>query len=214
MRLHSILQTEGDLDLEGQEWSTFFTTAQTGTNLAIRSGTLSGGSTYTFRLSATDTASQATGFAELSLTINAAPSGGHIEASPRAGTAAIDTFVLESLDWTDEVDDLPLVFSFSYNNQEESGQQRSLSVIATESPEWQGPLPLGPSSDNYTMLIIGHVFDTFGAASVSTSDATGMPVTVRITGWTASNDSSVIIDAYQAAHGETADTPGEATSTV
>lgn len=37
----------------------------------------------------------------------------------------------------------------------------------------------------------GHVFDNFGAASLSTSDATGMPVTVRITGWTASNDSSV-----------------------
>lgn len=39
--------------------------------------------------------------------------------------------------------------------QEESGQQRSLSVLAVESPEWRGSLPLGPSSDNYTMLIKG-----------------------------------------------------------
>lgn len=53
----------------------------------------------------------------MTLTINAAPTGGHVDASPRAGVAAVDTFVLESLDWTDEVDDLPLLFSFSYNNE-------------------------------------------------------------------------------------------------
>lgn len=37
-------------------------------------------------------------------------------ASPTAGTAALDVFVLESLEWTDEVDDLPLLYSFSYAN--------------------------------------------------------------------------------------------------
>lgn len=57
------------------------------------------------------------GFADISLTINAPPTGGHVDASPRAGVAAVDTFVLECLDWTDEVDDLPLLFSFSYNNE-------------------------------------------------------------------------------------------------
>ncbi|CAM9462230.1 unnamed protein product [Ectocarpus sp. 4 AP-2014] len=207
-------QVEGDLALEEQEWSTVFATAQTGANLVIPRGVLTGGSTYTFRLSANDVASQATGFADMTLTINAAPTGGHVDASPRAGVAAVDPFVLESLDWTDEVDDLPLLFSFSYNNEEESGQQRSLSVFAVESPEWQGSLPLGPSSDNYTMLIQGHVSDSFGATAVSTSDVMGSPLTVRVTGWTASNGDSTIIDAYQAAHDETADTPGEATSTV
>ncbi|CAM9247691.1 unnamed protein product, partial [Ectocarpus sp. 12 AP-2014] len=207
-------QAKGDLDLEEREWSTVFATAQTGANLVIPRGVLTGGSTYTFRLSATGVASQATGFADMTLTINAAPTGGHVEASPRAGVVAVDTFVLESLDWTDEVDDLPLLFSFSYNNEEGSGQERSLSVFAVESPEWQGSLPLGSSSDNYTMLIKGHVSDSFGATAVSTSDAIGSPVTVRVAGWTASNGDSIIIDAYQAAHDETVDTPGEATSTV
>ncbi|CAB1100229.1 unnamed protein product [Ectocarpus sp. CCAP 1310/34] len=86
---------------------------------------------------------------------------------------------------------------FVSSPQEGSGQQRSLSVFATESPEWQG-----------------HVSDSFGATTVSTSDAIGSPVTVRVTGWTASNGESTIVDAYQAAHEETADTPGDATSTV
>lgn len=44
---------------------------------------------------------------------NAAPTGGHVEATPRAGVAALDTFTLESLDWSDDVDDLPLMYSFS-----------------------------------------------------------------------------------------------------
>lgn len=52
------------------------------------------------------------GFAELSVNVNAPPLGGHVEASPRAGTAAVDSFLLQSLDWTD--DDLPLLYSFSY----------------------------------------------------------------------------------------------------
>ena len=37
-------------------------------------------------------------------------------ASPTAGTAALDVFTLESLEWTDEADDLPLSYAFSYAN--------------------------------------------------------------------------------------------------
>lgn len=52
----------------------------------------------------------------MSVAVNAAPTGGYIEATPRTGVAALDTFTLESLDWSDDVDDLPLLFSFSYVN--------------------------------------------------------------------------------------------------
>ena len=44
---------------------------------------------------------------------NAAPTGGHVKARPSAGVAALDTFTLESVDWSDDVDDLPLTYSFS-----------------------------------------------------------------------------------------------------
>lgn len=66
-----------------------------------------------------------TGFAEFSVTVNAAPTGGHLEATPRAGVAALDTFTLESLDWTDDVEDLPLMFSFSYVNGQVSHSSNS-----------------------------------------------------------------------------------------
>lgn len=55
-----------------------------------------------------------TGYAEISIVVNSAPYGGHIDATPRTGTAASDAFLLESLGWTDEADDLPIVFSFAY----------------------------------------------------------------------------------------------------
>lgn len=57
-----------------------------------------------------------TGFAEISIIVNSAPYGGHVEATPRTGVAVLDNFLLESLEWTDDADDLPLLFSFSYAN--------------------------------------------------------------------------------------------------
>lgn len=55
------------------------------------------------------------------MVVNAAPTGGYVDASPRAGSAAVDTFSLQSLEWTDEVDDLPLLYSFAYMNDQVSG---------------------------------------------------------------------------------------------
>lgn len=53
------------------------------------------------------------GFAEATIVVNSAPHGGYVDAAPRAGVAAVDTFFLESLEWSDDADDFPLMFSFS-----------------------------------------------------------------------------------------------------
>lgn len=66
------------------------------------------------------------GYTQLSVLINSPPYGGHVVASPTSGTAALDAFVLESLEWTDEADDLPLSYTFSYAN----GQARLASSHA------------------------------------------------------------------------------------
>lgn len=60
------------------------------------------------------------GFAELSVVTNAPPTGGYVDASPRAGSAAVDMFSLQSLEWTDDVDDLPLLYFFAYTNNQVS----------------------------------------------------------------------------------------------
>eukprot|EP00903_Cladosiphon_okamuranus_P005952 g5878.t1 len=211
-------QAEGDLDLEEEDWSTFFTTPQSGFNLVIRPNVLTGGATYTFRLSALDPATLATGFVELSVVVNAPPTGGYVDASPRAGYAAVDIFSLESLDWADDVDDLPLLFFFAYTNNQEEGTGDpllSLSMFATESPEWEGPLPQGSPSEDYTILIAGQVSDSYGATATASTNATGGAVTVRVTVREASTGESA---SYAEAYSETLDVfggiPGRATSAV
>ncbi|CAN0146388.1 unnamed protein product, partial [Pylaiella littoralis] len=209
-------QVSGDLDIDAEGWSKFFTTAQIGANLVTRPNVLTGGLSYTFRLSAIDAVSLETGFAELSVMVNAAPTGGRIEATPRAGVAALDTFTLESLDWSDDVDDLPLVFSFSYiNGQNETGTQFMLSVSEIQSVEWRGPLPIGRSADNYTMTIVGHVSDTYGATATSTKDLDDEFVSVHVTGWEASSNGSALLDAltqgFTAAAEADRGIPGETT---
>ncbi|CAN0052654.1 unnamed protein product, partial [Sphacelaria rigidula] len=133
-------------------------------NLVVRPDVLTHGASYTFRLSATNPQSSfligvlalESGFAEVTILVNSAPYGGYVDAAPRAGTAAIDTFALESLGWGDDADDLPLVFSFSVAyGESETTPLYSLSMFSTELPEWTGPLPVGKAVHNYTMSVAG-----------------------------------------------------------
>ncbi|CAM9766978.1 unnamed protein product, partial [Ectocarpus sp. 12 AP-2014] len=208
-------QVNGDLDLARADWSEFFTSTQTGANLVVKPHVLTGGSSYTFRLSAVDTPSGDTGFAEIYLDVNEPPSGGYVEATPRAGVAAIDMFRLEALLWEDHIEDLPLKVSFFYvAGQDETGTQRSLSLYEVESVEWSGPLPVGSAADNYTMTIIGHISDSYGATETSFYDGSGQTLFVRVTAWAASSSGLSLMDEYTAAASVTEDIPGETTSIV
>ncbi|CAM9473958.1 unnamed protein product, partial [Ectocarpus sp. 8 AP-2014] len=208
-------QVNGDLDLATAHWSDLFTSTQTGANLVVRPHVLTSGSSYTFRLTAVDTGSGETGFAEIYFDVNAPPSGGYVEATPRVGVAAIDMFSLEALLWEDDLEDLPLKVSFFYvAGQDETGTQRSLSLYEVESVEWNGPLPVGSAADNYTMTIIGHISDSFGATETSFYDESGQPLFVRVTAWAASSSGLSLMDEYTAVASVTEDIPGETTSIV
>ncbi|CBJ26948.1 conserved unknown protein [Ectocarpus siliculosus] len=197
------VRVNGDLDLATADWSDFFTSTQTGAILVARPHVLTGGSSYTFRLSAVDTASGETGFAEMYFDVNAPPSGGYVEATPRAGVAAIDMFSLEALLWEDDIGDLPLKVSFFYvAGQDETGRQRSLSLYEVESVEWNGPLPVGSAADNYTMTIIVSVRKT--QSSSECHDSCFLTQT----------PGQSLMDEYTAAASVTEDVPGEATSIV
>ncbi|CAM9102892.1 unnamed protein product [Laminaria digitata] len=214
-------QVTGDLPTETQDWSTFFSTSQTGPSLVVRPNVLTAGSSYMFRLSAIETSSRNEGFTQLSVLINSAPYGGHVVASPTAGTAALDVFVLESLDWTDEADDLPLTYFFSYAHGQASLAPHTccspiygLSMYASESPEWAGSLPLGQPVHNYTMSIAAHTSDRFGATTTSYSDADGDAVSVRVTGWGASLRTTIMSTMFLEASRKAMETPGQATPVV
>ena len=54
------------------------------------------------------------GYADLYLSVNAPPRGGHIEVSPSFGFAIETYFNLSALRWDDSSEDLPLQYAFSY----------------------------------------------------------------------------------------------------
>lgn len=51
---------------------------------------------------------------EFSFETNAPPAGGHVESNTSSATAGVDGVRLQSIGWTDDVDDLPFTHSFGF----------------------------------------------------------------------------------------------------
>ena len=80
--------------------------------LSVDSGTFLGGNAYTFRLTvypAQDTSHST--FTEMTLTANAAPTGGYISSSPSSGSALVTQFLLSSPGWTADAASFPLSYT-------------------------------------------------------------------------------------------------------
>jgi hypothetical protein len=98
------------------------------TSLVVKAGSLAPRSAYTFRLSATDRMHESTGYAEVTVLVNAPPTSGEVRvascdsdsdgSSSCSGTAVgfvLETvFEVSAVYWTDDADDLPLRFEFNY----------------------------------------------------------------------------------------------------
>ena len=76
---------------------------------AVSLASLTPGSQYTIRLSATDSAGEST-FSAATLLMNEAPTSGSISISPAAGSALETSFLLAALNWVD--DDIPFTYVF------------------------------------------------------------------------------------------------------
>jgi hypothetical protein len=131
-------------------------TAATGVNLVIRPGVLVGGSTYCFRLVATNEEG-ATAFAEVSVAINAAPSNGRLDINPKAGTSIATQFSIYAHAWQD--DDLPLFYRFAYGDAAKplTGFTR-LSGLGCI-------LPQGLAATGFQQIVHVHVADAFTATT-------------------------------------------------
>ena len=89
----------------------------TGTNrpfLIIKPGTLSQGLEYVFQFTVKDMATDTSSSTYLHLAVDAGPRAGKFLVTPADGTMVDTTFQLECLDWTDDIEDLPLEFDFEY----------------------------------------------------------------------------------------------------
>ncbi len=90
--------------------------------LSIPASAVTGDNIFLIRLTLLEVKDVMTvkGFADLYLSVNSPPRGGHIEVSPSAGYAYETAFNLTALQWDDSPEDLPLQFAFSYRSDKKS----------------------------------------------------------------------------------------------
>ncbi len=98
-------------------------TGSRGNNLVLLPGALAAGGLYRFTLAVTDAVSGANAFAALDVFVNSPPQGGGLYVAPTCGDGpcpedggaiALEPIALGAYEWTDEIDDMPLMYSFAY----------------------------------------------------------------------------------------------------
>jgi hypothetical protein len=83
--------------------------------LSIDGHTFSGGSSYSFRLSAYQINNPALRrFSEVTLTANSVPTGGSVAHTPEGGNALVTIFEITTYGWIADAYNFPLTFSFDY----------------------------------------------------------------------------------------------------
>ena len=158
-----------------------------GRNLQLRRDRLQGGASYRIRQTVTRPCGQvsASSFVTFVVTVNAAPTGGILEISPKRGVAGNTSFTLTASGFQDE--DGPLLYRFFVRQDfGPTAPVRALSVASTsnELRTWL-PLPtqaLRDSGGNLTLFV--QCVDQRGARSslfaVSASDVDVTPITGNV----------------------------------
>ena len=101
-------QTSPDVWKEVAAVDNILSTSRFGNTLAVKSGTLNGGTTYKFRLESWVRGAQTRGFSEYIKEVNRPPYGGHCDITsrhadtPKLGFAFQDDFVISCSGWQDD----------------------------------------------------------------------------------------------------------------
>jgi hypothetical protein len=148
--------------------------------LIISPGSLVGGSSYTFRLAATDnldTSSSRTAFTDVTLTVNAPPASGTFSVSPRRGYVLTTKFSLALNNWADDLEDFPLRYSFEYRFPSDPlAVKYVLAFDALASYLTGASLPANPAPSSSNVTLIGAVADRHGASTSVSVNVTVLPL--------------------------------------
>lgn len=134
--------------------------------LVMSSSVFSAGSSVTFKLQASALSNgryTTAAYSQVVVYMNGYPVSGSTTVSPQNGTALATKFEVTTSDWTDDASDMPFTYDFSYQLSASASaltvQSRSnLNVVYTY-------LPAGLESSNYSVIVIGRVYDIYGASS-------------------------------------------------
>ena len=165
-----------DLDLADATHVT--TTGDRSPSLGFRTGALRPGALYTFELTVTGGDVAAVG--SVSALMNRPPFGGVLAVAPSAGEALSTVFELRADGWTDELEDLPLEYSFGYaaaagesalggaalsdaDVAAAGDEPQALSAVPSRTPVIEAILPVG--QHHVTVAVV----DLFGARAEATA---------------------------------------------
>ena len=97
----------------GDSATNYFASSATGSEtVTLDLSQLTAGYTYSFRLTAVDV-DGLEGRSEVSVPMNTAPTSGSADITPGSGFALTTSFEIRASDWTDDADDLPLLYNFN-----------------------------------------------------------------------------------------------------
>jgi hypothetical protein len=157
------------------------------------------GRTYTFRLSGCEFDSiTACSYSQLDVRINGPPVSGSLLVSPSFGAALEMPFEMSSIDWSDEITDYPLQYSFFYQLASSTPPMaiQSYGVVTYA----VAVLPAGLSFREYLVSVIGLVADNYGCATSAT-------VSVKVNG-SDTNDTVNLLQGSVSSFSATLDTDG------
>jgi hypothetical protein len=143
-------------------------TGTTIVQLSVMKDMLTEGLAYTFYLNAaySDSTSSDTSTASVVVNINEAPSGGSLTVDPTVGTAMNTSFVFQTAGWSDDPDDYPLQFLFSYYVYRADVQI----TVKSKSELSYSSVYLGQgSSSNGQVTCVANASDAYGATGTTSN---------------------------------------------
>ena len=127
-------------------------------NLVVNKNSLTGGTTYKFKLSSNLNDPGVSTSSAISILMNAPPQPGNFLVTPRQGQELSDSFLFSASNWQDV--DLPLMYQFGY------WSQSQILLIGRSKLELASAslvLPAGASVKNYSVTCAVDVFDSLSA---------------------------------------------------
>jgi hypothetical protein len=189
-----------DAQLDLSDLDAVTTTGGARPTLAFRSGALLPNALYSFALEVRGGAAVA--YAEARVRMNRPPYGGELTVAPPSGDALATRFVLVARGWSDDVDDLPLAYTFAHRPAADApfatlgARQRSLAMGARLVEGVDGTVRVTVSDyyDGAAEAVaavrvapppcdaIGHALATGVADAVAIGDASGAMQQLRVLG--------------------------------
>ena len=118
------------------------------------------------------TADVVSAYSQVTLHVNSPPTGGEVAVTPTAGLALSTQFFLQLIGFTDRVEDYPLRYAFGYYP---ATDDRQGVVFAVQQPQQRAfvttQLPAGNQAAEAQLILVGTVFDIYGAASEDSTTA-------------------------------------------